>query len=249
MSRSFTEEIEVLQAMLSRYSPAGEETVPDVSTLLADASALQQRALRLLSETWSVFWRSGSGPDGLVQDIECQLEYLHQFDAIAADRERYDKMQQHKRENAFDSASHLPPSGFTSTSTALHTAAGGIVDAARQLFGDRPVRASVWAFRHDGCTMLSCDLFCGDDDSLNMPITITAEGEADFTVPDEPTVYDLTEALHLAGLITRALDAQVVLGLGKNETNPAVLARPLATGETNGPVNLWPLTTGTAHDE
>ncbi|MCX8959095.1 hypothetical protein EHW65_18215 [Erwinia psidii] len=245
MSRSFTEEIEVLQAMLSQYSPAGDETVPDVSTLLADASALQQRALFLLSETWSVFWRSGSGPDGLVQDIECQLEYLHQFDAIAADRERYDKVQQQKQENAFNLVSHLPPSGFTRTSTALHTAAGGIVDAARRLFGDRQVRASVWAFRHDGCTMLSCDLFCDDDDSLNMPVTVTAEGEANFSVLDEPTVYDLTEALHLAGLIIRALGAKVVLGLGKNESNPAVLARPLAEGETNGPINLWSLTTGT----
>lgn len=45
--------------------------------------------------------------------------------------------------------------------------------------------------------------------------------------------------LELAGLITKALDAKVIIGLGRNEVNPDVLAKPLGEGHSNGEINLW----------
>jgi len=52
----------------------------------------------------------------------------------------------------------------------------------------------------------------------------------------------MAEAVHLAGLITKALDAKVIIGRGSNETNPAVLIKPLEDKQTNGEIYLWQTT-------
>ncbi|HIF0756558.1 TPA: hypothetical protein ACXYP6_005050 [Escherichia coli] len=72
-----------------------------------------------------------------------------------------------------------------------------------------------------------------------MPVTISAVERQMLEYLDEPEVFDMAEALHLAGLITKALDAKVIIGLGRNEVNPDVLAKPLGEGHSNGEINLW----------
>ena len=136
-------------------------------------------------------------------------------------------------------SNYLPASGFTKTNMAHHQWVGKVVKEALTLFGERPVKARVWAYRESEYHHLSCDLFAGD--SL-FPVTICACGESYLhDVMDggaEADVCDMPDALHIAGMIVRALSADVELGLGQNEVNQQVLAQPLSPGQTNGPINL-----------
>lgn len=135
--------------------------------------------------------------------------------------------------------SKQPASGFTETNTELHKCAGAIVKHAKNFTG-QPT-AYIWAYREQGREFLSCDI-CFDNNKW-IPITICAEGEYSFhysnTICDEPDVSDMAEAIHLAGIITSALDAKIILGRHQNEVNHDVLQRPLESGETNGCINLW----------
>ncbi|MFP1744398.1 hypothetical protein [Lonsdalea quercina] len=135
--------------------------------------------------------------------------------------------------------SFLPPSGFTDTNQNLHNAASIIVKNVRAFFGNRQIKCSVWAYRYEDSLMLSCDI-TADEINDSVPITITAtESKSNFIIWDEPKVFDLAEALHLCGIITKSLNANVVLGKSMNEVNPLVLATPLKEGETNGEIKLW----------
>ena len=134
--------------------------------------------------------------------------------------------------------SDLNPTAFTFTDKEIHDCAGKIVKQAKEIFNAAPVTARVWSFRHDGYEMISCDL-SDQGETKWMPIVITATGEQMLEIIDEPEVFDMTEALHLAGLIVRAMDAKVIVGRGQNEINPEVLAKPLIGRETNGKINLW----------
>ena len=71
-----------------------------------------------------------------------------------------------------------------------------------------------------------------------MPIIITAAKEYDFSVTDEPDVRNMTEALHLSGLIVSALNATIRVGLHKNETNESLFVKPFDKGQTNAPIDL-----------
>ncbi len=134
--------------------------------------------------------------------------------------------------------SALGPSGFTETNDELHAFAGKVVAKAKETFQQKPIQCCLWGFRHDGYEMLSCDLF-SDDKSLRMPITITAGHEQNLEDLNEPDVYDMVEALHLASLIIHGLDAHIKTGRHSNEINELLLARPLKGNETNGKINLW----------
>jgi hypothetical protein len=135
--------------------------------------------------------------------------------------------------------SSLPSSGFTHTNKDLHDCAKEVVMKARERFKSEKITAKVWSYREQGDECLSCDLHLEKDSNARISILITCAGEYDFDCWDEPYVHDMAEALHLAGLITRALHCDVIIGLGKNETNEEVLTKPLIPGETNNPINLW----------
>lgn len=136
------------------------------------------------------------------------------------------------------SLSELPPSGFTFTNPALHQAAKFIIGKARELFGTTPVSVYLWAYRYDDDEHLSCDFFVPDNQNLTLPITISIADTADYEFWDEPTVVDMVEAIHLSGLLISALNAHVLVGRHKNETNESLLATPLKDGETNGCIDL-----------
>lgn len=136
------------------------------------------------------------------------------------------------------SLSELPPSGFTFTNSELHKAAKVIIGKAREFFGSTPVSAHLWAYRRSEDEYLSCDFFVPDNLKLTMPITISIADEADFEVWDEPIVVDMTEAIHLSGLLISALNAHVFVGRHDNEINESLLAAPLKEGETNGSIDL-----------
>src|SRR5690554_4619522 len=135
---------------------------------------------------------------------------------------------------------YLPASGFTHTHAAAHAWVGRVVRAARQELGDAVVTAGVSAYREQGREHLSCDLHSLSSDKW-FPITLCAEGEHEFLDVKgggaEADVYDMAEALHLAGLIATALDAHVSIGRHQNEINENVLESPLEPGHTNGVVS------------
>ncbi|NOI26805.1 hypothetical protein [Vibrio mediterranei] len=148
-------------------------------------------------------------------------------------------------ETRCSASSELGPMGFTYTNDNLHAFAGQVVAKAKDMFQAHPIYCRLWAFRHDEYEMLSCDLFC-DDDSLHMPITITACQHQQLHHLDEPDVQDMTEAFHLASIIICALEAQIEIGRHHNEINKHVLARPLKGKETNGDIHLWKNTASTS---
>lgn len=92
------------------------------------------------------------------------------------------------------------------------------------------------------CSLALVTEFSGvpaENPNLIIPLCITAGQEQCSDPIDEPTVYDLPEALHLAGIIIRGVKADIEIGRYFNETNPAVLTRPLQHRQTNGPIYLW----------
>ncbi|YCO02362.1 hypothetical protein ACB087_10305 (plasmid) [Vibrio sp. VNB-15] len=134
--------------------------------------------------------------------------------------------------------SGLGTSGFTKTNDKLHAFAGKLVAKAKETFQQKPIQCRLWGFRHGDYEMLSCDLLNGDK-SQRMPITITACYEQNLEDLNEPDVYDMVEALHLASLIIHGLDAHIETGRHGNEVSKRLLARPLKGNETNGKIKLW----------
>ena len=136
---------------------------------------------------------------------------------------------------------YLPASGFTHTHIAAHTWVGKVVRAARNELGNAPVVAGISPYREQGREHLSCDLHSPSNEKW-FPVTLCAEGEHEF--PDvkggaaEADVYDMAEALHVAGMISAAMNASISLGRRQNEVNEAVMASPLPPEHTNGPISL-----------
>jgi len=243
MTYCLNDEIESLQALLASNCQEGAAVSPAVSSLLNQAKALQLEAVSVLSNAFASYEKRTCDQEQTDFEFTAlqQLDLLENFDAIKREDDDCERQQALNLEREALRISELPPSGFTMTNTELHNAAKRIVTAAREYFGasPAPLEAHVWAYRFDGCTMLSCDLQNLCDVTKAMPITITASGLLEVTHPDEPQVYDMAEALHLVGLITRSLDAKVVVGRIENETNHDVLHKPLEGAETNGYVELW----------
>ncbi|MGX9517243.1 hypothetical protein ACWX0P_00080 [Vibrio mediterranei] len=181
-------------------------------------------------------------------DLQTLTQQISAIDPVTSDISsplRREEVGLDDNEVTCSTASELGPTGFTYTNDNLHAFAGQVVAKAKDMFQAHPIYCRLWAFRHDEYEMLSCDLFC-DDDSLHMPITITACQHQQLHHLDEPDVQDMTEALHLASLIICALEAQIEIGRHHNEINEHVLARPLKGKETNGDIYLWKNTASTS---
>lgn len=243
MAYCYLDEIKMLQTLLAHHCEEGEKISPAVTALLDQSVLLQRKALALLGDAFTACEkRTGEEDCGeFEEEVRAQLCFLQQFDEINAHKEKQERDEFAEMESETQWLSDLPPSGFTDTSVELHRAAGQIVANARQRYGLTPLTASVWAFRYNDFIMLSCDLAAEGKHEPCMPVTITASGRLELSTLDEPDVFDMAEAVHLVGMITRALGAKVVIGRGANEVNPEVLAGLLQEGQTHGAINLWPL--------
>lgn len=80
----------------------------------------------------------------------------------------------------------------------------------------------IWPYREGNNEFLACDIFksetkeIGDFKRKAIPITISAINENSLSSLDNPIVYDMTEAIHLAGLLSRKLNAKIILGRESN---------------------------------
>lgn len=232
MSHSYLDAVEHLRAMTADLPGVDAARLREADAMIALSRAQLDAAYSVLAAAYqAVPDKDDETEDAFIG----QFQYLNNFDEIAAQDLEKEAQAQAERQKL----SRLEPSGFTETSEALHACAGHIVAKAKAYFDGAPVKAEVWAYRwYDNCEIVSCDLWTEGSDKA-MPVTITATGQQRLDIHDEPDVFDMTEALHLAGMITQALGATVTVGRTVNEANQAVLPAPLPAGHTNGTINLW----------
>ncbi|NPE55899.1 hypothetical protein HLB25_10295 [Dickeya dadantii] len=228
---SYADALKELESLVKKANGADKKQLEKAASLIKRSEELQEEAYVLIAKAY----QTASHNDLELEDsIHGQFVFMDNFDEIEKEENEKGK----NREKELQNISRLDPSGFTETNKDLHDCAGAIVKKAKEIFKSEPVIAQVWSYRWDGYSMISCDLF-SQDRTVGMPVTISAVGRQMFKVLDEPDVFDMAEAVHLAGLITKALDAKVIVGLGRNEVNPDVLAKPLGEGHSNGEINLW----------
>ena len=109
-----------------------------------------------------------------------------------------------------ESVSELDASGTTQSTQDIQKAVERLAALARDKFGSEKIKAHVWPYREQGYEMVSLDLYVdGIDERDWMPVIITAVNCNDFSVVDEPDVVDISEALHLVGLLSKKLDLDV----------------------------------------
>lgn len=231
MQNTYLDAVEHLRAMTADLPGVDAARLREADALIAQSRAQLDAAYSVLASAYEAV---PDKDDETTDDFIGQFQYLNHFDDIAAENREKLAGERQKR-------SDLDPSGGTRTNTALHECAGRIVAAVRNHFGDAPVNADVWSQRwYNGEEIISCDFWKDETDRpLPLTVTITALGQQRLDITDEPDVFDMTEALHLAGLITQALNATVTVGRTDKEANEAVLSAPLPAGHTTGRINLW----------
>ncbi|MCW6560052.1 hypothetical protein NFB50_16460 [Yersinia ruckeri] len=231
---AFLKKLEHLQKLIKQLGDDEKNSIETSMQLIKQSKDLQQLAFEHLWRVFSEYNKTTKKTEQkLVDEIYALIDYLNHFETI---EDHYNKKEEEISESM--RISNLDSSGFTGTNEDLHECAGKIVAESKKQFGGSSLSAHLWAYRHGDAEILCCDLYCKDTDT-HMPITITATGMQHFGGTDEPYVYDMTEALHLSGLVIRALDVTVEVGRGSNEVNAALLANPLGENHTNGPINLW----------
>lgn len=121
----------------------------------------------------------------------------------------------------------LSPTGYTNTSNDMLKSVESAVNKIKSLElyeSNSQLHAFMWSFREeDGTNVLSLELRTGTastKETFLWGLNITAVGENDFTIWDEPDVADMCEAIHYAGLIAAELGASVIVGRHRNELNP-----------------------------
>ncbi|MCL6336287.1 hypothetical protein EXT65_21065 [Pectobacterium carotovorum subsp. carotovorum] len=232
---AYIDELKHLEFLVEQSNGVDKNLIHKANELISRSLNFQEQAYILLSKAYAD--SSNNNPE-LENNIQSQILHIENLDEITKEYQENEKEIQQLEEAELIKLSHLEPSGFTETNKELHDCAGKIVKKAKEKFKDEPVITKVWAYRFGGYNMISCDLFT-QDRSVTMPVTISAVERQMLDDLDEPDVFDMAEAVHLVGLITQALDATVIVGLGRNEINPHVLAQPLGEGHTNGAINLW----------
>ncbi|MFH7556444.1 hypothetical protein ACFHU4_16970 [Escherichia coli] len=234
---SYIEAVKELESLVKQTNGADKKTLEKAASLIEQSENLQKEAYTLIAKAYQT---ASYNNLELEDSIHSQFSFINNFDAFKKEEDEKEK----NRENELQNISRLEPDCFTETNKALHDCAGNIVKKAKEFFKSEPVIAHVWSYRWGGYSMISCDIF-SQDRTVSMPVTISAverqmvEYPAKSDVFTEVEVFDMAEALHLAGLITQALDAQIIIGLGQNEVNPNVLAKPLGEYQSFGEINLW----------
>jgi len=135
--------------------------------------------------------------------------------------------------------SDLDPSGFTYTHEKGYEWAKDQVLAIRSALGSSTKNAQghMWTYRLYGHEMLA--LYVTIDERPVYEGTITSNnGKYELELSgDEAFVPDMSEAIHLAGIIFQSLDIPVKIGRLVNETNRN-LCEPFRVGQTNAHIQL-----------
>lgn len=129
----------------------------------------------------------------------------------------------------------LPAGGFTETLTGVYDWAKAVVAKAKECLGEAPVKVLVWAYRHQSWELLAVDFHT--DDGRDYSMTFMIGDRHDFEL-SEPSVPDMTEALHMVGILCEALGATIQIGRRGNEVNPYCTPEQWQPGQTSGQLAL-----------
>lgn len=134
---------------------------------------------------------------------------------------------------------YLAAGGRTETPAAfLEWASRAVEDARRSLPGGRLI-AYVWPYRHGLGECLSCDVWYDapghGQDQDTFAITFVIDGKTDLRDSNEPHVLDMSDALHIAGIVLSRLDARITLGRPDNRASVSGVA--LAGARDDGNLN------------
>jgi hypothetical protein len=238
---SYIEELERLIFLLEGLDGVKSRDIINAKKLIKKSIELQKKTFEILYDSFRKC-KINNDEEGysypVMDNILCQIDFINHFEQLDEEYRHNEAIHGEFKKLEQNKLSVLEPSGFTNTNIELHDCAKRLVDKAKALFKYEHLKAKVWSYRWDDSMVLTCDLFSLTSE-LSMTITISAVGRLMLDYLDEPEVYDMTEAVHLVGLITKALDAKVLVGRGDNEINTAILDNPLSEGQTNGTINLW----------
>jgi hypothetical protein len=113
--------------------------------------------------------------------------------------------------------SELRETGFTKTSDELREYIERLVVGINEhLPGARNLIASLWSYRHNGHSFVSLDI--QDDQSVyavTMAICSTTE-TANYDQLNDPVFKDISELLHMVGLLAKAMNMKITVGLEEN---------------------------------
>ncbi len=110
----------------------------------------------------------------------------------------------------------LPASGFTETLDRIYDWAKQVVSAAKAELHGADIRTLVWAYREQNCEWLSVGIY--DENNFNYIITFLIGEPHNFDI-NCPSVPDMTEALHMTGIVLDALGLVATIGRRGNEVN------------------------------
>lgn len=130
----------------------------------------------------------------------------------------------------------LPASGFTETLNEVYEWAKNTVIKAKAAMPDGGITVVVWAYREQNSEWLSVDFYDEKDRDYCMTFLI---GEPHTFEMSEPYVPDMTEALHMVGIVIEALGAKVKIGRRCNEVNKyCTPEEKWEEGQTNAHLSL-----------
>lgn len=135
----------------------------------------------------------------------------------------------------------LPASGFTHTLNEVYDWANAVAKSAKAAMHHQPVKVSIWAYREQNAEWLSVDFYTDDQSDGDYIMTFLIGEPHSFDL-QQPTAPDMTEALHMAGILCDALDAHISLGRRNNEVNRYCTPDPWSPNQTNGKLRIKPVT-------
>lgn len=127
----------------------------------------------------------------------------------------------------------LPASGFTQTLNPVYDWASTVVAYLQTLANSQKVEAGLWAYREQFSEWLALDLTGGVNAHITFLIGEPHNFHSDLDDGGVVAVPDMTEALHMAGIICDAFNAKVDVGCRANEVNRYCTPGPWGPNQTN----------------
>ncbi|MBU3640982.1 hypothetical protein [Polynucleobacter sp. Fuers-14] len=137
----------------------------------------------------------------------------------------------------------LPASGFTETLSPVYDWAKTVVRDLQAKTNGQKIAARLWAYREQYSEWLALDFFDGIEANITFLIGEPHNYYADLDGGGTVNVPDMTEALHMVGIICHAINVEpidIVLSIGnrQNEVNPYCTPSQRVPGQTSAPLKI-----------
>lgn len=137
--------------------------------------------------------------------------------------------------NDLETRCYLPASGFTRTVDEAYDWGCEVTRRIKQALPDGAIHVLVWAYREQHREWLAAIFY--DAAGRDCTITFLSGYPHNFDLT-EPYVPDMTEALHMTGIVADALSATITIGRRDNEVNRYCTPGVWVDEQTNGSLVL-----------